>query len=208
MVPTTDYHLSRQGDQNVPLRYLKGAEWIEEHNSQDLAPGYFATNEDSELIPIEFDFDTLQWGTATSAFPSGINISRPAPIEYRLHIYDEKRAERSQWGPRDGSQIKEETTAPKFRFGSEGDTPDPDLLIPDTDKAKQEEQFLAQLAQLIPAYIDKPSIPSLEQSPSLAAQMSQIAATTTGTSTSLLARTIGAGVSDGTSTRTTNQIWE
>ena len=62
------------------------------------------------------------------------------------------------------------------------------------------------MAQLIPAYIDKPSIPSLKQSPLLAAQMSQIAATTTRTSTSLLAQTIGAGVSAGDSTGTASHI--
>ena len=203
MAPTKEYYLSRRGDRNVPLRYLKGAEWIEQKDTQDLSPGYYATNDDSDLIPVEFDFEAIQWGVA-DATPEGlIRVRRPAPIELNLRIFDEERVERSQWGPRDGTSIPEETPAPTFRFGSDnGDTPDPDLQIPVTDKSKREEQFLAQLAQLIPRRIDKPSIPSLSQSPSLAAQMSQIAATTTRTSTSVLARAIGAGVSstDGTGT--------
>ena len=62
------------------------------------------------------------------------------------------------------------------------------------------------MAQLIPGQIDEPSIPSLTQSPSLAAQMSQIAATTTRTSTSLLAQTIGAGVSSGDGTGMASHI--
>ena len=60
--------------------------------------------------------------------------------------------------------------------------------------------------QLIPTYIDKPTIPTLDQTPSLTVQMSQITATTTRTSTSLLARTIGAGVSNGSSTGTASYI--
>ena len=116
----------------------------------------------------------------------------------------------SQMDPwhRDRTDVPEEVPAPLFQFGSDnGDTPDPELQIPTTDKSKWEEQFLAQLAQLIPTYINKPSIPLLEQSPSLAAQMSQIVATTTRTSTSLLARTIGAGVSSRDGTGTASHIW-
>ena len=196
VAPTKEYHLARRGDRNVPLRYIKGAEWVEQKENQALSPGYYALNDDSDLVPIEFDFEAIQWGVAEATPEGTIRVRRPAPIELNLRIFDEERVERSQWGPRDGTNIPEETLAPKFRFGSDnGDTPDPDLNIPTTEKSEREEQFLAQLAQLIPGRIDKPSIPSLTRSPSLAAQMSQIAATTTRTSTSLLARTIGAGVS-------------
>ena len=188
VVPTKEYHLARRGDRNIPLRYLKGAEWIERKEDQDLSPGCFATNDDSDLIPIEFDFEAIQWGEAKATPEGTIKVRRPALIELGLQIFDEERVERSQWGPRDGATLPEETAAPLFQFGSDnGDTPDPDLQIPTTEKSKREEQFLAQLAQLIPGRIDKPSIPPLTQSPSLAAQMSQIAATTTRTSTSLLA---------------------
>ena len=207
MAPTKEYHLSRRGDRNVPLQYIKGAEWVERKEDQDLSPGYYALNDDSDLIPIEFDFEAIQWGIAEATPEGTIRVHRPAPIELGLQIFDEEWVERSQWGPRDGTTLPEETPAPHFRFGSDnGDTPDPDLQIPVTDKSKQEQQFLAQLAQLIPGQIDKPLIPSLTQSPLLAAQMSQIAATTTRTSTSLLARTIGAGVSSGDGTGTASHI--
>ena len=203
VAPTKEYHLARRGDRNVPLRYLKGAEWIEQKEDQDLSPGYYSTNDNGDLIPVEFDFEAIQWGIAEATPEETIRVCRPAPIELGLRIFDEERVDRSQWGPRDGANIPEEIPAPQFWFGSDnGDTPDPDLQIPVTDKSEREEQFLAQLAQLIPGRIDKPIIPPLPQSPSLAAQMSQIAATTTRTSTSVLARTIGAGVSstDGTGT--------
>ena len=187
----------------MPLQYIKGAEWVERKEDQDLSPGYYALNDDSNLIPIEFDFEAIQWGVAEATPEGTIRVRRPAPIELNLRIFDKERVDRSQWGPRDGTNLPEDTPASKFRFGSDnGDTPDPDLQISTTDQTEREEQFLARLAQLIPSRIDKPSIPSLTRSPSLAAQMSQIAATTTRTSTSLLARTVGAGVSgtDGTGT--------
>ena len=188
MAPIKEYHLSQRGDRNVPLRYIKGAEWVEKKKDQDLSPGYYALNDDSDLIPIEFDFEAIQWGVAEATPEGTIRVRRPAPIELGLRIFDEERVERSQWGPRDRTTLPEETPAPQFRFGSDDrDTPDPDLQISTTEKSEREEQFLAQLAQLIPGRIDKPSIPALTQSPSLAAQMSQIAATTTRTSTSLLA---------------------
>ena len=137
MVPTKEYHLSQRGDRNIPLRYLKGAEWIEHKEDQDLSPGYYATSDDSDLIPVEFDFEAIQWGEA-SATPEGtIKVCRPAPIELGLQIFDEEQVERSQWGPRDGAIIPEETPAPLFQFGSDnGDTPDPDLQIPITDKSE------------------------------------------------------------------------
>ena len=31
---------------------------------QDLSPGYYALNDDSDLVPIEFDFEAIQWGIA------------------------------------------------------------------------------------------------------------------------------------------------
>ena len=175
---TTQLHLSRRGDKNVPLRCLKGAEWFEE--GQDFTPSYFATDEDSNLIPVEFDFSVIQWGTAWPCSEGGIYVNKPAPMYLGLQIYDEERADQSQWGPRDGISIEEDTAVPAFQFGSDqGDTLDPDLQIPDSEWAEQEELYLANLAQLIPSYVDKPYIPSIEQVPLLAAQMSQIAATTT-----------------------------
>jgi hypothetical protein len=88
--------------------------------------------------------------------------------------------------------------APIFKFGSDNrDTPDPDTIIPANER---EEQFLAGLAQLIPTGITKPHFESLGTAPSFASRMSQIAATTTLTSESLLGRALGLGVPAGGST--------
>ena len=114
VAPTKEYHLPRRGDRNVPLRYLKGAEWIECKEDQDLSPGYYATNDDSDLIPVEFDFEAIQWGEAKATPEGTIKVCRPAPIELGLRIFDEERVERSQWGPRDGTNLPEETPAPLF----------------------------------------------------------------------------------------------
>ena len=84
MVPIKEYHLSQRGDRNIPLRYLKGAEWIERKEDQDLSPGYYATNDDSDLIPIEFDFEAIQWGEAETTPEGTIKVHRPALIELGL----------------------------------------------------------------------------------------------------------------------------
>ena len=70
VAPTKEYYLARRGERNVPLRYIKGAEWIDRKPDQDLSPGYFATNNDSDLVPVEFDFEAIQGGTA-KATPEG-----------------------------------------------------------------------------------------------------------------------------------------
>ena len=150
MAPIKEYHLSRRGDRNVPLRYIKGAEWVECKEDQDLSPRYYTLNDDSDFIPIEFDFEAIQWGIAKATPEGTIKVSQPAPIELGLRIFDEERVDRSQWGPRDGTPLPEETPAPQFRFGSDNrDTPDPDLQIPATDKSEREEQFLAQLCYVL-----------------------------------------------------------
>ena len=90
MVPTKEYHLSCRGDRNVPLRYIKGAEWVEQKDNQDLSPGYYALNDDSDLIPIKFDFEAIQWGIAEATPEGTIRVRRPAPIELGLRIFDEE----------------------------------------------------------------------------------------------------------------------
>ena len=117
-------------------------------------------------------------------------VERLAPARYGLRIFDEERTQdRSQWGPLDGSPDEDEAPNPQFIFGSEagGDTLDPDVVIP---QFPDEENRIAAIAQLIPSHISKPSI----QPRSLVGAMAQIASTTTLTD-SLVARTLGTGVS-------------
>ena len=130
-------------------------------------------------------------------------LERPAPARYGLHIFDEERTQdRSCWGPIDGTLDEEEALDPKFKFGSEagGDTPDPDIVIP---KSPEEENVIAAITQLIPSHISKPPI----QPQSLAGAMAQIASTTTLTD-SMVARTLGTGVSQwGNTTSTEGILW-
>ena len=117
-------------------------------------------------------------------------VERPAPARYGLCIFDEERTQdQSQWGALDGTPDEDEIPNPQFKFGSEagGDTPDPDIIIPQSPK---EENKITAIAQLIPSFISKPPI----QPRSLAGAMAQIASTTTLTD-SLVARTLGTGVS-------------
>jgi hypothetical protein len=71
------------------------------------------------------------------------------------------------------------------------------LRATDRNTREQEECALAALAQLIPTHITRPHINSIDRLSLLAARMSQIAATTTLTSTSSLGQALGAGVPTG-----------
>ena len=153
--------------------------------------GYYIADPDDPavLIPVDFNFKFLQWG-CTHPKKDKFVLERPAPIRYGLHIFDEERSpDRSRWGPVDGTPDKDEVPDPQFKFGSEagGDTPDPDIVIP---RSQKEEIDIAAIAQLIPSHISKPPI----RPRSLAGAMAQIASTTTLTD-SLVARTLGTGVS-------------
>ena len=188
LAATTLEYLDRRGEQNVPKRYLKEADWCEDG---PLRTGYYIADPDdpSLLIPIDFNFKYLQWG-CTHKKKDRFVLERPAPTRYGLHIFDEERTQdRSCWGPIDGTPDEEEQPDPKFKFGSEagGDTPDPDIVIP---KSQEEENAIAAIAQLIPSHISKPPT----QPRSLAGAMAQITSTTTLTD-SLVARTLGTGVS-------------
>ena len=186
-------YLDRRGERNVPKRYLKEANWCKDG---PLGTGYYIADPDdpSILIPIDFNFKHLQWG-CTFKKKDRFAVERPAPVRYGLRIFDEERTQdRSCWGPIDGTPDEEELPNPKFKFGSEagGDTPDPDIVIP---KSQKEELDLTTITQLIPAHISKPPI----QPRSLAGAMAQIASTTTLTD-SLVARTLGTGISQGGNT--------
>ena len=188
LATTTLDYLERRGERNVPKRYLKDADWCEEG---PLSPGYYIADSDDPLIliAVDFNFKHLQWG-CTHQKKDKFVVKRPAPARYGLRIFDEERTQdRSQWGPLDGSPDEDEAPNPQFKFGSEagGDTPDPGIVIP---QSQEEESRIAAIAQLIPSHISKPPI----QPRSLAGAMAQIASTTTLTD-SLVARTLGTGVS-------------
>ena len=187
LATTTLDYLERRGECNVPKRYLKDADWCE---NGPLGTGYYIADSDnpSILIAVDFNFKHLQWG-CTHQKEDKFMVERPAPTRYGLRIFDEERTQdRSQWGPLDGSPDEDKAPIPQFKFRSEagGDTPDPDVVIPQFP----EEARIAAIAQLIPSHISKPPI----QPRSLVGAMAQIASTTTLTD-SLVARTLGTGVS-------------
>ena len=116
----------------------------------------------------------MQWG-CTHAKKDKFVLERPAPVRYRLRIFDKERTQdRSCRGPLDGTPDEDETPDTKFKFRSKagGDTPDPDIIIP---RSQKEEIDIATLAQLIPSHISKPPM----QPRSLAGAMAQITSTTT-----------------------------
>ena len=199
LAATTTEYIDRRGERNIPKRYLKEADWCEDG---PLGAGYYIACPDdpSILILVNFNFKYLQWG-CTHTKKDRFIVKRPAPIRYGLRIFDEERTQdRSRWGPRDGASDKEETPNPVFKFGSEagGDTPDPNIVIP---KSQEEETAIAAITQLIPSHISKPPL----QPRSLASAMAQIASTTTLTD-SMVAQTLGTGVSQRGNTTSTEGI--
>ena len=199
LAATTIDYLDRRGEHNVPKRYLKEADWCKD---RPLGTGYYIANSDDPavLIPVDFNFKYLQWG-CTHPKEEKFVLERPAPARYGLRIFDEERTQdRSCWGPVDRTPNKEEIPEPQFKFGSKagGDTPDPNIIIPISQK---EETDITALTQLIPSHISKPPI----QPRLLAGAMAQIASTTTLTN-SMVARTLGTGVSQRENTTSTKGI--
>jgi hypothetical protein len=88
---TITTYISRRGEQNVPKRYIKEAEWLD----KEYGWGYYTTSneptDDKTFIAVDFDFGSLQWGV-TRKLPDngGFAIERPAPIKLCLRIYDEE----------------------------------------------------------------------------------------------------------------------
>ena len=60
----TDITLEHRGERNIPKRYLKEARW-DTHNEPDgtINLGYFTQDREGNYIPVDFDFNTLTWGT-------------------------------------------------------------------------------------------------------------------------------------------------
>jgi hypothetical protein len=198
-VATSTSIVDRRGEQNVPKRYLKEAEWLTDIY---LGNRCYVVDPDDETIycAVDFKFEALQWGL-THLIEDKFKITWPAPTTYGLQIFDKERQDCSRWGPIDGVPDDNEPLVENFKFRSDqGDTPDPDINIANTEAREQEEQAFAALAQLIPTHITKPHIDSIDRLPLLAARMSQIAATTTLTSTSTLGQALETGVSSGGST--------
>ena len=199
LAATTLDYLDQRGECNVPKRYLKEADWCKDGT---LGAGYYIAGLDNPaiLILVDFNFKYLQWG-CTHPKKDKFILERPAPTRYRLCIFDEERTQdRSCWGPIDGTPDEEEIPDPQFKFGSEagGDTPDPDIIIP---RSQKEEADITMLTQLILSHISKPPI----QPRSLAGAMAQIASTTTLTA-SMVARTLRTGVSQRGNTTSIKRI--
>ena len=168
------------------------ARWNPENDISDLplGPGYQVINPDNnkdDWIPVNFDFDTLQWGlTYQRKTDSKFEIYQPAPPDYGLQIYGEERVwDWSQWGPLDGTTDPEEGIS--LWFGSDAENalePEPeDVSIPTINQVEKLDSAIADLAVLLPSHFDKPRIPTNQQPTCLMGTMAQIAATTTLTST-------------------------
>ena len=62
----TDITLKHRGERNVPKRYLKEARW-DAHNKPDgtINLGYYAQDRVGNYVAVDFNFNTLTWGTTS-----------------------------------------------------------------------------------------------------------------------------------------------
>ena len=143
----TDITLERRGECNVPRRYLKEAHW-DTHNNPDgtIDLGYYAQDRNDNYHAIDFDFNTLTWGTTHIKSNGKYRLTIPVPIELGLRIFDEERAPRSDWGEIDSARNPDDT--PDDRSDDEEEQPDsPHTPAPgNTD----EETELQRIAEAIP----------------------------------------------------------
>jgi hypothetical protein len=90
-VATSISIIDRRGEQNIPKRYLRDAEWL---TGKYLGEGYYIAdpNDEDTFCAVDFNFDTLQWGL-TEPIEDKFRVTRPAPIKYGLQIFDKERQE-------------------------------------------------------------------------------------------------------------------
>ena len=106
----TDIILEHRGERNVPKKYLKDARW-DAHAEPDgtINLGYYAQDRGGNYIPVDFDFNTLTWGTTHRTRKGKYRLTIPAPIELGLRIVDEEQGPRSDWGEIDGTPNRDDT---------------------------------------------------------------------------------------------------
>ncbi len=154
------YWLSRRGERNVPLIYLKKAEW----HDKDGADGYYCHYEDKGWKHVKFNFEFLVWVNVCITNRKYLAWQ----IAYRpLDITKEERViPRSNWGPLDGAsdpasepeQI--EVREPQSDASAEDSSDDEDIVIPTDIDVKSTEAIQVLLHELntddLPPSIPRP----------------------------------------------------
>ena len=84
---------------------MKNTHW-DAHNNPDgtINLGYFAQDPEGNYHAVDFDFNTLTWGTIYKWNNGKYRLTIPAPIELGLCIVDEEQVPRSDWGEIDRSR--------------------------------------------------------------------------------------------------------
>ena len=102
--------MERRGECNVPIRYLKNAHW-DAHSNPDrtIDLGYYAKDPEGNYHTVDFDFNSLTWGTIYRRSNGKYRLTIPAPINLGLRIVDEERLPRSDWGPIDATPDSADT---------------------------------------------------------------------------------------------------
>ena len=106
----TDIILERRGEHSVPRKYLKEAHWDAHNNPNRMIDlGYYAQDPHRNYHAVDFDFNTLMWGTIHKKSNGKYRLTIPTPIELGLCIVDEERGPQSDWGEIDGSKDHDDT---------------------------------------------------------------------------------------------------
>ena len=87
----TNIILERRGECNIPRRFLKNVHW-DAHNNPDgtIDIGYYTQDPNGNYHAVNFDFNSLMWGTIYQQSNGKYCLTTLAPINLRLRIYDEE----------------------------------------------------------------------------------------------------------------------
>ncbi len=172
----------QRGEHNVPLIYLKKAEW----HDKDGADGYYCHYEDEGWKHVEFNFEFLAW--------INVHITDRKYLAWQiaygpLDITKEERAiPRSDWGPIDGSNDPSsepeqiEVHEPQSDASDEEQTDNEDVVIPTEADVKATEAVQVLLHALKTDDLP-PSVPRPRSRNTRIPSITAIMATTTTTQT-------------------------
>jgi hypothetical protein len=181
------YYLSRRGDRNVPVRYLKAVYWAESSNPAFTGYTFF---DGENAHHVEFNFENHCWVEVTYSSLGWNSQGKPCPAKWGLDIADHEIVDRSAWGQIDGQEdpeaspevTKSNPIVPPSNPDNDlyQDPENIDIKIPTTDLEEQQEQAIESLASSIPTFFRAPSRKGTtrDSTPTIMATLTQTQTTT------------------------------
>ncbi|KAH8997738.1 hypothetical protein EDB86DRAFT_2828824 [Lactarius hatsudake] len=148
-VPFHPYYINRQGECNVPKRYLESAFWKDEAEIPGYVTYYIDSQNRQHIVPVEFNFNytcwaEVRWSDANNKY----QVIKPASSTLGLDILVSNTVTRDQWGPIGGQEEEAiRSPTPKTPAVSPSLASNPEEIH---IKDGAEEEELEQIAKSIP----------------------------------------------------------